>query len=77
MLRYARFALIVGFAAAIPVMPQQPMPQRQDKQEAKDASRKKAEPAKKDGAAKDSDDRISRMKERDREIDRRLNQQKK
>ena len=83
MLRYARFALLVGLAAAIPVVSQQ-----QGKQETKGDNKKKAEPSKKDSAAKnkdakdkDSDERLdrrnSRMKERNREIDRILNKPKK
>ena len=78
MLRYARFALLIGLAATIPAFPQ-----HQNKQETKDDSKKKAEAAKpptKDDAPKE-DDRIdrrnSRMKERNREIDGMLNKPKK
>ena len=86
MLRSARFALVVGLSASIPVVfaldpHSPPNKQAQNKQEAKD-NRKQVEPAKKDGSSKDStgDDRLdrrnSRMKERNREIDGLVNKQK-
>jgi len=80
MLRFARFAFLAGLTTAIPLVFALDPPQHESKQQTKD-DKKKAEPAK--PAPKDivADDRIdrrnSRMKERDREIDRRLNQQKK
>jgi hypothetical protein len=81
MLRFARFAFLAGLTAAIPAVVALDPPQAQDKQQTKDDNKKKVEPAKpapKEGAA---DDRIarrnSRMKERNREIDRMLNKPKK
>jgi hypothetical protein len=85
MLRLARFAFLAGIAAAIPGItvaldpPARPS-QQQNKQPTRDDG-KKAEPAKKDSASKDTVERIdrrnSRMRERDHAIDRMLNQQKK
>jgi hypothetical protein len=90
MLRYARFAVLAGLAGGIPVINAlDPPPQaQQQKQEKRDDTRK-AEPVKgtthsyKQGAPKEGggDDRIdrrnTRMKERDREIDRMVNKPKK
>ena len=78
MLRTARFALIVGLSAGIPVIfaldpPKPQNKQSRTKQEQK--SEKKIEPAKKDDASKGEsmdeklDRRNTRMKERNREID--------
>ena len=79
MLRFARFAFVAGLAAAIPALSGFDSAQQPAKQPTSD--KKKAEPAKKDNVAKDSDERIdrrnARMKERNQEIDRRLNQPKK
>jgi hypothetical protein len=79
MLRSARFALLVGLSAAIPVVFALDPPQKQDqsKQQTKD-DKKKAEPAKKDAPPSDErlDRRNSRMKERNREIDGLLNKKK-
>ena len=78
MLRYARFALLIGLAAAIPGSAQ-----HQNKQETKDDNKKKAEapkpPTKEDTPKEDDriDRRNSRMKERNREIDGMLNKPKK
>ena len=80
MLFYARFALLIGLAAAIPGSAQ-----HQNKQETKDDHNKKriepAKPAPKDDTPRDGDERIdrrnSRMKERAREIDRMLNDKQK
>jgi len=78
MLRYARFAFLLGLAAAIPAFPQ-----HQNKQEAKEENKKKAEPPKqasKEEVPKEEDRidrRNSRMKERNREIDGILNKPKK
>jgi len=78
MLCYARFALLIGLAAAIPGSAQ-----HQNKQEAKDDNKKKAEapkpPAKEEAPKEDDriDRRNSRMKERAREIDGMLNKPKK
>jgi hypothetical protein len=81
MLRFARFALLTGLTVVIPAVAGLNPPEAQNKQPTKDDSKKKAEPAKpapKEGAADERiDRRNARMKERDREIDRRLNQQKK
>ena len=79
MLRYARFAFLIGLAAAIPATPQ-----HQNKQETKDDNKKKAEPPPrqvvKEEAPKE-DERIDRrnirMKERNKEIDGMLNKPKK
>ena len=79
MLRSARFALLIGLSAAIPMVFALDPPQKQDqsKQQTKD-EKKKAEPAKKDAPPSDDglDRRNSRMKERNREIDGMLNKQK-
>ena len=78
MLFYARFALLIGLAAAIPGSAQ-----HQNKQETKDDNKKKAEapkPPAKEEAPKEEDSidrRNSRMKERAREIDGMLNKPKK
>ena len=78
MLRYARFAFLIGLTAAIPAFPQ-----HQNKQETKDDNKKKAEPPKqaaKEDVPKEGDHidrRNSRMKERNREIDGMLNKPKK
>jgi len=80
MLRFARFAFVAGLTAAIPALSAFDSAQQPAKQETKD-DKKKAEPAKKDSVTKDGDERIdrrnARMKERNQEIDRRLNQAKK
>jgi hypothetical protein len=79
MLRSARFALLVGLSATIPVVAALDAPHQQDqnKQQTKD-DKKKAEPAKKEAPATDErlDRRNSRMKERNREIDGLLNKKK-
>lgn len=88
MLHYARFALLAGLAAGIPAAialdppqhPNQPQTTGSENKTTDSNNKKKAEPAKpssKDGAAERIDRRKFRMRERDREIDRRLNQQKK
>ena len=83
MRRTARFALLVGLSAAIPVVAALDPPHKQDqsKQQTRDESssnKKKAEPAKKEapGADERLDRRNSRMKERNREIDGLLNKKK-
>ncbi len=80
MLRSARFALLVGLSATIPMVVALDAPHKQDqnKQQTKD-DKEKAEPAKKEAPAADErlDHRNSRMKERNREIDGLLNKQKK
>jgi hypothetical protein len=80
MLRSARFALLIGLSAAIPMVFALEPPQKQDqnKQQTKD-EKKKAEPAKKEALASDErlDRRNSRMKARNREIDDLVNKQKK
>lgn len=80
MLRSARFALLVGLSASLPVMVALNPPRQQDqsKQQTKN-DKKQAEPAKKDAPSSDErlDRRNSRMKERNREIDGLLNKQKK
>ena len=80
MLRSARFALLIGLSAAIPMVFALDPPQKQDqnKQQSMD-EKKKAEPAKKEAPASDErlDRRNSRMKERNREIDDLVNKQKK
>ncbi len=81
MLRSARFALIVGLSAAIPMAFALDPPHKQDqnKQQTKaDSNKKKAEPPKKEApAAAEHDDRLdrrnARMKERNQEIDGLLN----
>ena len=79
MLRSARFALLVGLSAAIPMVFALDPPHKQDqnKQQTKD-DKKKAEPAKKEAPPTDErlDRRNSRMKERNREIDGLLNKKK-
>jgi len=79
MLRSARFALLVGLSAVIPVVFALNPPQKQDqnKQQTKD-DKKKAEAAKKQAPATDErlDRRDARMKERNREIDSLLNKKK-
>jgi hypothetical protein len=79
MLRSARFALLVGLSAAIPVVFALDPPQKQDqnKQSTRD-EKKKAEPAKKEAPPSEErlDRRNSRMKERNREIDGLLNKKK-
>ncbi len=81
MLRIARFALLVGLSASIPVVFALDRPHKQDqkKQQTKDDKKKKPEAAKKEVPAADErlDRRNSRMRERNREIDRLLNQHKK
>ena len=80
MLRSARFALLVGLSAMIPVVFGLDPPHKQDqnKQQTKDDNKKKAEPAKKDAPPTDErlDRRNSRMKERNQEIDGLLNKKK-
>ena len=79
MLRSARFALLIGLSAAVPVAFALNPPQKQDqnKQQAHD-EKKKAEPPKKQAPATDErlDRRDARMKERNREIDSLLNKKK-
>jgi hypothetical protein len=83
MLRSARFALLIGLGAAMPVVFALDPPQKQSQNKQETKNEKKAEPAKKDSAAKDGagedrlDRRNSRMKERNQEIDGLLNKQKK
>ncbi len=83
MLRSARFALLIGLSAAIPVISALDKPQKQDQSKKQTKyDKKKAVPAKKDAPASDArDDRLdrrnSRMQERNREIDGLLNKQKK
>ena len=81
MLRIARFAFLVGFGAAIPAVVALNPPESQNKQNKKDISKKaessKISPSSKDDADQRIDRRDSRMRERDREIDRMLNKQKK
>jgi hypothetical protein len=86
MLHAARFALVAGLSAAVPMLFALDPPHRHDhnKQESKDGN-SKAEPAKaespKESSASSTGERIdrhnSRMKERNREIDSMLNKQKK
>lgn len=83
MLRFARFALLVGLSAAIPAVFALDPPRHQDqnKQQTKDDNKKKAEPTKKEApssAERDGrlDRRNARMKERNRQIDGLLNKQK-
>ena len=77
MLRLARFAFLAGLTAAIPALVAFDSAQQPNKQQTRD-DKKKAEPAKKYNAADDRiDRRNARMKERNQEIDRKLNQQKK
>ncbi len=84
MLRFARFALVVGLSAglsaAIPVVFALDPPSKQDqnKQQTKVDNKKKTEPAKKVAATSDErlDRRDARMKERNREIDGLLNKKK-
>jgi len=79
MLRSARFALLVGLSATMPVVFALDPPHKQDqnKQQTKD-DKKKAEPVKKEDPPSDErlDRRNSRMKERNREIDGLLNKKK-
>ena len=77
MLRYARFAFLIGLGATISTVVALDPPPQQNKQNKQD-EKKKVEPAKHQPAPDDRIDRRNvRMKERDREIDRRLNQEKK
>lgn len=83
MLRSARFALLIGLSAAIPMAFALDPPPKQDqnKQHTKDDNKKKAEPSKKEAPSSDERDgrldrRNSRMKERNREIDGLLNKKK-
>jgi len=80
MLRVARFALLVGLSATMPVVFALDPPHKQDqsKQHTKDDDKKKAEPAKKEAPKTDErlDRRDARMKERNREIDSLVNKQK-
>jgi hypothetical protein len=80
MLRSARFALLVGLSATMPIAFALNPPQKQDqnKQQTKIENRKKAEPAKKEALPTDErlDRRNARMKERNREIDGLLNKKK-
>lgn len=81
MLRTARFALLVGLSAAIPMVAALNPPHKQDqnKQQTKDDNKKRVEAAKKEAPPADErlDRRNSRMSERNREIDSLLNKQKK
>jgi hypothetical protein len=89
MSRYARFALWVSLAGGIPVvvaLTPPPQRQQQQKQQEKQDEKRKPEPAKqaappRDEGAKEGDGRLNRrntrMKERDREIDRMVNTPKK
>jgi hypothetical protein len=80
MLRTARFALLMGLSATIPVVFALDPPHKQDqnKQQTKDDNKKKAEPAKKEALQTDErlDRRDARMKERNREIDSLVNKKK-
>ena len=77
MLRYARFAFLIGLGATIPTVVALDPPPQQNKQNKQD-DKKKVEPVKHQPPPDDRIDRRNvRMKERDREIDRRLNQEKK
>ena len=80
MLRSARFALLIGLSAAIPVVFALDPPHKQDqnKQQTKDDNKKKAEPAKKEAPPSDErlDRRDARMKERNREMDSLVNKKK-
>jgi len=79
MLRTARFALVVGLSAAMPMVFALNPPEKQarNKQQTKD-DKKKSEPAKKDARTPDErlDRRDARMQERNREIDGLLNKKK-
>ena len=83
MLCSARFALLVGLSASLPILValDPPQKQNQNKQQAKEETTKKAEAAKKNAPRDNSGDarldrRNNRMKERNREIDGLLNKQK-
>lgn len=80
MLSSARFALLIGLSAAIPMVFALDPPQKQDqsKQQTKVDNKTKAEAVKKVSATTDErlDRRNSRMKERNREIDGLLNKKK-
>jgi hypothetical protein len=79
MLRSARFALVVGLSAAMPMVFALNPPQKQDQgKQQTNNDKKKAEPAKKEAPTSDErlDRRNSRMKERNREIDGLVNKKK-
>jgi hypothetical protein len=77
MLRSARFALLVGLSATIPVVSALNPPKKQDqsKQQTED-EKKKAEAAKTPATDERLDRRDARMKERNREIDSLVNKKK-
>jgi hypothetical protein len=77
MLRFARFALLVGMSAAIPAIFALNPPQKQD-QNKQEKEKKKVDAPKKDTSSEERlDRRNTRMKERNREIDSLVNKQKK
>jgi len=80
MLRTARFALLIGLSASIPMVfaLNPPAKSAQNKQQTKDDNKKKAEPGKKEVPAPDErlDRRNARMRERNREIDGLVNKKK-
>lgn len=82
MLRIARFALLAGLSAAMPLVFALDPPQKQNQNKPQtndDKNKKRAEAAKKEAPAENErlDRRNSRMKERNREIDGLLNKPKK